>query len=184
MPVVRKPMGYAQEKPKLMRHISQCSVCMAPGTVQAFHSQSTNVPSCPPNNQFGSWVPLWDGYSFLMHAIGAAGVGQQLDSPGSCLRFHSHTPYVECDSNRYCHYWPDYMMYWLYAIDAHFPNSTVKRDQVAARVGRCQVCAFQPANAFVCGAGNFVSFFDKNFTIHINLFNKVHKMENFGKKTK
>jgi len=127
-----------------MAHISRCTVCIATGYVMAIHSQSTQVPNCPVASAYGSWTSLWTGYSFLMHAIGSVAVGQQLDSPGSCLQYYSGSPYVECDADGHCHYWSDYMMYWLYPTDAHFVNNTVKRGDVAGRIGRCRVCAYTP----------------------------------------
>jgi integrin beta 8 len=141
-----KPMSIVSNAEDLLSHISRCTVCMSKGAVIAVHSQSTNVPACPtlPRNSYGQWVSLWTGYSFLMHAIGPAGQGQQLDSPGSCLQRYSRSPYIECDADGYCHYWSDYMMYWLYPSDVTFPNNTVKRTDVSGRIGRCRVCSYQP----------------------------------------
>ena len=141
-----RPLNFVNEMPRITRHISKCTVCMSQGAVIAVHSQSTNIPECPrlPANAYGQWESLWEGYSFLMHAIGPAGNGQQLDSPGSCLQRYSRSPYIECDADGYCHYWSDYMMYWLYPMNAQFPNNTVKREQVMDRIGRCRVCAYRP----------------------------------------
>jgi hypothetical protein len=45
----------------IRKYISRCSVCEAPTTVIAVHSQTVDVPECP-----GGWYQMWDGYSFLM----------------------------------------------------------------------------------------------------------------------
>ena len=40
--------------------VSRCSVCEVLGTVLTLHSQTTEVPQCPPN-----WSSMWSGYTFL-----------------------------------------------------------------------------------------------------------------------
>ncbi|KAJ6659632.1 hypothetical protein lerEdw1_018601 [Lerista edwardsae] len=42
-------------------YISRCSVCEAPATAIAIHSQDVSIPHCPEG-----WRSLWIGYSFLM----------------------------------------------------------------------------------------------------------------------
>lgn len=41
--------------------VSRCVVCEAPAMVIAVHSQTIQIPSCPPG-----WDSLWIGYSFMM----------------------------------------------------------------------------------------------------------------------
>jgi len=76
------------------KYISRCSVCETDNVVMAFHSQSEDVPNCPEG--WGEGVhnlPMWQGYSFIMHTgSGAMGGGQSLSSPGSCLEIHRAAP--------------------------------------------------------------------------------------------
>lgn len=44
--------------------VSRCVVCEAPAMVIAVHSQTIQIPSCPPG-----WDSLWIGYSFMMVRI-------------------------------------------------------------------------------------------------------------------
>ncbi len=41
-------------------YVSRCSVCDVIGSVLTMHSQTTEVPQCPPD-----WFSLWAGYSFV-----------------------------------------------------------------------------------------------------------------------
>lgn len=41
--------------------VPRCVVCEAPAMVIAVHSQTIQIPSCPPG-----WDSLWIGYSFMM----------------------------------------------------------------------------------------------------------------------
>lgn len=40
---------------------ARCSVCEARANVIAVHSQTSQIPPCPPH-----WQSLWDGFSFVM----------------------------------------------------------------------------------------------------------------------
>ena len=42
-------------------YVSRCSVCEIDTPTLTIHSQSNETAPCPP-----TWVPLWDGYSYLM----------------------------------------------------------------------------------------------------------------------
>lgn len=39
----------------------RCTVCEGPAIAIAVHSQTTDIPSCPPG-----WISLWKGFSFIM----------------------------------------------------------------------------------------------------------------------
>ena len=56
-PIPMMPVG----EEAIRQYISRCSVCEAPANVIAVHSQSLDIPECPP-----SWTSLWIGYSFAM----------------------------------------------------------------------------------------------------------------------
>jgi len=47
--------------PEIEKYVSKCSVCESPTRLIAVHSQSMDVPKCPPN-----WREMWIGYSFVM----------------------------------------------------------------------------------------------------------------------
>jgi len=46
---------------EIKRYVSRCTVCEAPTHVIATHSQTTEIPDCPPG-----WYSLWSGFSFMM----------------------------------------------------------------------------------------------------------------------
>jgi len=126
----------------IQRYISRCTVCEAPASVIAVHSQSEQLPDCP----YG-WKGLWIGYSFAMHtAAGAEGGGQSLSSPGSCLEDFRASPFIECNGARgTCHYFANKFSFWLATIDQNdqwkTPQpQTLKAGNLRSRISRCQVC--------------------------------------------
>lgn len=137
LPTSMMPIGERDVYP----YISRCSVCQAPAPVMAFHSQDTEEPDCP-----SGWAPVWKGFSFVMHSVGAMGGGQQLASTGSCLeRFQAH-PYIECGSQGTCHYYSNKMSYWLVSTKSVSWQSlvpggdTLKGEDALTRISRCKVC--------------------------------------------
>ncbi|ROL45177.1 Collagen alpha-3(IV) chain [Anabarilius grahami] len=97
----------------LAQYISRCTVCEAPANVIAIHSQTINIPKCP-----SGWLPLWQGYSFVMQTgAGAEGSGQPLVSPGSCLQEFRKIPFIECHGRGTCNFYPDSFSYWLASLD-------------------------------------------------------------------
>merc|ERR1712088_691598 len=99
----------------VQKYISRCVVCEAKSSVMAFHSQSIDVPECP-----AGWddIPMWIGYSFIMHTgVGGDGGGQNLASPGSCLETHRAAPFIECHGRGTCNYFANTYSFWLSTID-------------------------------------------------------------------
>jgi integrin beta 8 len=134
------------EGDEIMSYISRCVVCDVPSRSIALHSQTDQIPNCPPN-----WKSLWIGYSFAMHtSAGADGGGQSLSSPGSCLEDFRTSPFLECNGARgTCHYFADKFSFWLATIDQRDQFSTpqpqtLKAGQQRTRISRCQVCMRQP----------------------------------------
>ena len=75
--------------------------CLCFTAILVRHSQSSDVPTCPPG-----YTRLWHGYSYMGNIpIEGNGNGQDLSSPGSCLKcyFARATTkcyyYGSCDSN-------------------------------------------------------------------------------------
>merc|ERR1711937_906741 len=127
----------------VQKYISRCVVCEAKSSVMAFHSQSIDVPECP-----AGWddIPLWIGYSFVMHTgAGGEGGGQNLASPGSCLETHRAAPFIECHGRGTCNYFATTYSFWLSTIDQadQFKTPveiTLKNGNFMSRVSRCAVC--------------------------------------------
>lgn len=143
---VSKPAGMKLISGKAIEpYISRCSVCEAPSTVIAVHSQDTTKPNCP----FG-WDALWDGYSFLMIAgAGNTGSGQSLSSSGSCLKEFIPKPFIECNgAGGSCFFHNDKFSFWLTTVkkDEQFktqPEQLLyksKNHTLESRVSRCKVC--------------------------------------------
>ncbi|KAI0224385.1 Collagen alpha-2(IV) chain [Lamellibrachia satsuma] len=136
-PVPMMPVG-AQS---LMKYVGRCSVCQAPGPLLTVHSQNIVLPDCP-----RGWHPLWSGYSFVMHAVGAMGGGQSLASPGSCLEKFRLNPYIECNSRGECHFFSDKFSFWLVSITGptnhhlNLQGQTFRAEQLLDKIGRCRVC--------------------------------------------
>jgi collagen type IV alpha len=117
-------------------YVSRCAVCYAYSTPVAVHSQSRIAPNCPEG-----WKELWSGYSFVMHAVGAMGGGQDLASPGSCMENFRANPYIECNSRGECHFFSDKFTYWLVnTYGQNFESATIKAGEIMNHMGRCKVC--------------------------------------------
>jgi len=131
------PMMPLEDDREIATYLSRCAVCQAPTPLLTVHSQSVDIPFCPPG-----WKQLWTGYSFVMHAVGGMGGGQALDSPGSCLEDFRYHPYIECNGRGECHFFEDKFSFWLVNIDNRHRElgATIKADQLPHHVGRCAVC--------------------------------------------
>jgi integrin beta 8 len=132
------PMMPVKDYREVAPYLSRCSVCVAPAPLIAVHSQSTELPLCP-----RGWSQLWTGFSFVMHAVGAMGGGQPLQSPGSCLEEFRQLPYIECNGRGECHFFEDKFTFWLVNIDNRAGDQvgkTIKGHEVHYYVGRCVVC--------------------------------------------
>ncbi|XP_036596645.1 collagen alpha-5(IV) chain-like, partial [Trichosurus vulpecula] len=139
-----KPVPMTMEPLKgesILPFISRCSVCEAPATVIAIHSQTTQIPHCPQG-----WDSLWIGYSFMMHmSAGAEGSGQALASPGSCLEEFHPAPFIECHGRGTCNYYANSYSFWLATVETSDMFSkpqpeTLKAGDLRTRISRCQVC--------------------------------------------
>ncbi len=85
----------------------------------------------------------------LQHTgAGAAGTGQMLHSPGSCLQDFRASPFIECHGRGTCNYYATTLSFWLGTIDrgSQFrqPQSqTLKAGSLHQKISRCQVCTRQ-----------------------------------------
>lgn len=134
-------------------YISRCSVCEAPTRPIVLHSQSMATPECP-----GGWEELWVGYSFLMHRdAGAAGGGQALSSPGSCLEEFRARPFIECRSLGTCNFFSTAVSYWLTTIRDNEmfrkPQQQTLKTDFTSRVSRCTVCIRRRVTELAGGGG-------------------------------
>ena len=101
------------------------------------HSQSMDIPRCPYNTSV-----LWTGYSFLYMLGNERAHGQDLGSPGSCLRRFSTMPYMFCNLNNVCNLASrnDYS-YWLSTSEPMPMSMTPVHGQEIKRfISRCAVC--------------------------------------------
>jgi len=82
---------------ELTQYISRCSVCESTYPWLAVHSFNDRVPDCPQPND-GKFVAykLWEGWSLIMAKDRGGGVGQDLTTPGSCLRRFSPLVSAKC----------------------------------------------------------------------------------------
>lgn len=124
----------------VQNYISRCSVCESRTKLIAIHSQTMDIPDCPP-----TWEASWVGYSYLMvsfhnyiifffffikfiHFINGkfiiqtttdntGGFGQDLISPGSCLKEFHAQPVIECHGQGRCNYYDQMASFWLAVID-------------------------------------------------------------------
>lgn len=78
-------------------YISRCSVCQSTYPWLAVHSFNDRVPECPKanNGKFEAYT-LWVGWSLIMAKDRGGGVGQDLTTPGSCLRRFSPLMSAKC----------------------------------------------------------------------------------------
>lgn len=118
--------------------VSRCTVCEAPLTVLAVHSQTSSLPSCP----VGDWEKLWDGYSFFMSSGGGgSSAGQDMSSPGSCLQNFRALPFIECEgpgTGRCDYVTGSDWAFWLSTQSVD--EGAVTGAAMRARTGRCSVC--------------------------------------------
>lgn len=95
------------------------------------------MPSCPDRTR-----PLWDGYSLLYIMGNERAHGQDLGSPGSCLRRFSTMPYMFCNINNVCNVASrnDYS-YWLSTQERMKTDMTpIVGSDIQKYIGRCSVC--------------------------------------------
>ena len=81
---------------------------------------------------------------FQHRDAGAAGGGQPLSSPGSCLEEFRARPFIECRGQGTCNFFSTAVSYWLATIKDHEQfrkplQQTLKTDHTS-RVSRCAVC--------------------------------------------
>jgi hypothetical protein len=92
---------YTESNPAAVTdYVSRCRVCESSYPWLAVHSFTHEIPSCP-TNMYGTGVrfnsyTLWSGYSIVMARDRGGGVGQDLASPGSCLKYFSPIMTVKC----------------------------------------------------------------------------------------
>lgn len=100
------------------------------------HSQNTSIPECPQGTRV-----LWSGFSLLYILGHDKSHGQDLGSPGSCLRRFSSIPYLVCDSNQCRYVVENDYSYWL-STDAERPisNTPIVGLDIQRFVSRCSVC--------------------------------------------
>jgi collagen type IV alpha len=135
------PMSPVEDR-AIEKYISRCVVCEVPSNVIAVHSQSVQVPDCPPG-----WDGLWIGFSFVMHtSAGSQGGGQSLASPGSCLEDFRATPFIECNGGKgTCFFYTTKLSFWLATIESRNQfrspqRETIKSGNLYSRISRCKVC--------------------------------------------
>ncbi|CAL4150629.1 unnamed protein product, partial [Meganyctiphanes norvegica] len=101
------------------------------------HSQSSLTPTCPEGT-----ATMWEGYSLLHVTSSANAQGQDLGSPGSCLRRFSYMPYVFCNLNNVCNYAQrNSYSYWLSTAEP-LPAmmQPIEGTDVQNYISRCTVC--------------------------------------------
>uniref|UniRef100_A0A8B9ZHC0 Collagen IV NC1 domain-containing protein n=1 Tax=Anas platyrhynchos TaxID=8839 RepID=A0A8B9ZHC0_ANAPL len=131
MPMSMEPLTGQSIQP----FISRCVVCEAPAMVIAVHSQTIQIPSCPPG-----WDSLWIGYSFMMVRIASHSRSDcyLFVSSSSCFRtFAMVVALVTTTANSYS--------FWLATVEVSEmfskPQSeTLKAGDLRTRISRCQVC--------------------------------------------
>jgi integrin beta 8 len=135
------PMSMAPIPSKeIEKYISRCSVCETTTRVLAVHSQSMDIPDCP-----RGWEEMWTGFSYVMLTTdNTGGFGQDLLSPGSCLKEFRPMPIIECQGHGRCNFYDTLTSFWLTVIDDRNQfrtpvQSTIKKDH-SASVSRCAVC--------------------------------------------
>lgn len=89
---------YNPDKPEnVTDYISRCAVCESTYPWLAVHSFNDRVPDCPqPNDGKFAAYKLWEGWSLIMAKDRGGGVGQDLTTPGSCMRRFSTLMSAKC----------------------------------------------------------------------------------------
>lgn len=101
------------------------------------HSQSTRIPDCPTGSS-----KMWSGYSLLYIMGNERSHGQDLGTPGSCLRKFSTMPYMFCDIKESCHLASrnDYS-YWLSTNEpTRYDKKPMTGEVLSKYISRCSVC--------------------------------------------
>lgn len=130
----------------------QGGIAPSRGFAYARHSQTTEVPDCPPGSSL-----LWSGYSLLYVQGNGRASGQDLGlfvmkmpetvvsilgQPGSCLARFSPMPFMFCNLNNVCHVASrnDYS-YWL-STNAEMTAmmNPVQGSAIRPYISRCAVC--------------------------------------------
>lgn len=131
---------------EIVPSVSRCSVCATKSQLLAVHSQDNSLPDCP-----NGYRDMWDGYSFLMSiGRGKTGVGQQLSSAGSCLKFFRPSPGIECQGGvGMCTKNSDRYSFWLRKVDKGFAwdgkwEQRMGLAQAQSMISRCRVCMRLP----------------------------------------
>lgn len=122
----------------ILSSVSRCSVCEKPAPILVRHSQTAGtVPDCPTG-----WTELWSGYSYMGGWLGREWEGgQDLSSPGSCLKEFTPNTYVRCWNPDKCNYWTDgdYNM-WL-TIETADTGEIHSIASIKPKIARCKVCS-------------------------------------------
>lgn len=136
-PGLRGLDGYPGSKGDRGEDAPQQTQAKSRGYVFARHSQSTDIPQCPPNTQ-----KLWEGYS-LASVIGSSrAVGQDLGAAGSCMQRFSTMPYMFCDINNVCSYAENNDdSLWLSTEEPMLPMmNPISATEIQNYISRCSVC--------------------------------------------
>uniref|UniRef100_A0A3B3DSJ3 Collagen IV NC1 domain-containing protein n=1 Tax=Oryzias melastigma TaxID=30732 RepID=A0A3B3DSJ3_ORYME len=104
------------------------------GFLLVVHSQSVNIPRCPPQTE-----KLWDGYSLLYLEGQEKAYTQDLGAAGSCVRVFSTMPFSSCDMNRCLYASRNDKSYWLSTM-ANVTREPVMGDAIRGLISRCVVC--------------------------------------------
>jgi len=106
--------------------------------VVTVHSQSDQVPQCPPDSML-----LWNGYSLVFTDGNGYGHGQDLGKPGSCVRRFNALPFLMCQGrgeHGLCSYaFRNEYTYWLATMNDTF-HGNVPSNETEEFVSRCAVC--------------------------------------------
>ncbi|CAL1267498.1 unnamed protein product [Larinioides sclopetarius] len=101
------------------------------------HSQTTEVPKCPFNAP-----PMWTGYSLLYLQGNERAHGQDLGTPGSCLKRFSTMPFMFCNLNNVCNLASrNDFSYWLSTPEPMTMMMTpIVGQDIRKYISRCAVC--------------------------------------------
>jgi len=153
-----KPMADIDE---IVPYISRCAVCMGTQAPIVKHSTGESAPTCDPG-----WAELYNGFSYLMGKAGKMGMGQSLDSMGSCHETMSTPMFIECNGRGTCSFFTNNIDFWLarnqdltqpgmWGMGSVYngPDDTIERG-----VARCVVCIKTPyaeGQVFQLGGGKY-----------------------------